>query len=411
MSEVPSELEGFVDDIAERVSEEVSDAVVDDLLDDLTTELPPKLVQELQGGELEPLAPSKGLKRFRKKKKKDVKASTFGQHETKLGYVEEYFVDVLGLENLNDLTSRQAEDYEDWRECDSLDREEPLAQKTLKDDMHLYKEFLGHMVKARAVPADAYEIVEVPELENGEGIDEEKLDPDRAGDILVYLGRFEYASHEHVTWLLFLKIGRRPCDLHALDLGDFDDEGDEVTLEFVNRPEKGTRLKEGNEHEAKIELPEETGKVIRDFIENHRPSETDGYGREPLLATVYGRISKSTLQEYANKWTRPCAIGKDCPYGKDIENCEAANSAKKATQCEGTRSPRQIRSGYITSKANARVPYESIGYRVGATKEVLKKHYDLPGADEERQRYSDDIKGSNVSDDSGYANGSDNSGS
>lgn len=404
MTEVPEELEGVIDSMVERVSEEVSETVADELLADLTTELSPKLVQELRGGKLESLSPSAGIAKFRKKKRKEVQESTLEQHSTKLEYLEEYLAEVVGLENLNDLTPRQAEEYEEWREFESLDREKPLAGKTLKDDIHLYKGFLGHMVKLRAVSADAYEVVEIPNLETGEGVDKETLDSDRAGDIIDHLNRFRYASREHVVWLLFVKTGRRACDLYALDLGDFDDSGEKTTLEFVNRPQQGSRLKKGELHEAEIELSEAVSTVIREYIEHERLDVTDSFDREPLLTTKQGRASKSTMKEYAYKWSRPCEVGKDCPYDKDVESCVATSSPKKASQCEASRSPRKIRSGYITSKANAGAAYESIGHRVGATKSVMKKHYDQPDRDEERQRHTEEIRQSNSSEESGYAN-------
>ncbi len=395
MSDVPDELDGFIDEIVSRVSSEVSDAVFDDLIDDLTSELPPQVVQALREDELEPLTPEDGINKFTNKKEKSVDESTWSSYESKYEYMEEYFLEVLDLQNLNDLTPEQSDGYEDWREKDSLDRDEPLAGKTLKDDMHLFKECLGYLVKIRAVPADAYDIVEIPELENGEGVDKETLDPERAEAILEYLGRFRYASCEHVTLLLLIKTGRRPCDLVALDLKDFDDDGDEVTLSFVHRPESGTELKEDEKHEATIKLADDVGEVIRHYIDNKHPHVADDNARAPLLGTQKGRISKSTIREYANKWTRPCKIGRECPYGRDPETCEAAQSAKKATGCEGTRAPRQIRSGYITAKLNAKASYESVGHRVGATKKVLKRHYDHPSEDEERERYQDEILNGN----------------
>jgi hypothetical protein len=398
-------MEGFAEEIVDRISDEVSDVVADDLIDDLMEELPPQLVQELRSGELEPISPEEGIARFWKKHRKGIDEKCYAQYETKLDYLEEYLTSELGLENLNNLTPRQAEDYEEWRQFDSLDREKPLARKTLKDDIHLYLAFLAHMTKIRAVPGDAYEAVEPVHLDEGEGVDKTKLDADRAGDILAFLDRFQYASLEHVTMLLMSKTGRRPCDLRAPDLNDFKSKGDDTTLKFVHRPEEDTPLKENKAHEAKITLANEVGQIVQDYIDHNRPDVTDEHGREPLLATSKGRISKSTIKKYSYKWTRPCSIGNGCPFGKDPDNCQAESAAKHASKCDASRSPRQIRSGYVTAKLNAGASYESVGFRVGATKKVLKRHYDHPGKEKERERHREEIMNSDDDPSSGYSNG------
>lgn len=385
------------------ISDRVSDAVVNQVLDDLADEISPEILRAIRGDGLESMPPAKGIERFLEKKSESVAPGTLAQHETKLGYLREYLVEELGLEDLNEFTPRDAEDYKRWRREESLDREEPLAPKTLKDDMHLYRQFLDYMARLRATSDDVPEVVEIPRLDTGEGVEKETLDPERAGDILDYLDRLEYASLEHVVFLLLAKTGRRPCDLRALDLDDFDDEGEEVTIRFVHRPDTGTELKAGVSHEAKITLSEQTGEAIRTFIDYKRPDVTDDEGREPLLATVNGRISKSTIREYAYKWSRPCAIGKECPHDRKIEDCDAAQSTKDASKCPGSRSPRTVRSGYITAKLNAGASFEAVGHRVGATRDVLEKHYDHPNEDEERERYQDEIMGSN-SEGSGYSN-------
>lgn len=393
----------LVETLVDRLSEEVSDAVVDEVLDDLSEEFSDQIVEELRGGDLEPLAPREGIDRFLEKKAESVAEGTLAQQETKLGYLAEYLTDELELENLNEFTPREAEEYRPWRRDESLAREKPLARTTLKDDMHLYREFLEYMVRLRAVPADVAEVVEIPLLDTGEGVERETLDPERAGAILDYLDRLEYASLEHVVILLLAKTGRRPCDLRALDLDDFDDGGEEVTIRFVHRPETGTELKAGVSHEAKITLSESTGEAIRTFVDHKRPDVTDGEDREPLLATANGRISKSTIREHAYKWSRPCAIGEDCPYDREVEDCDAAQSTKQASKCPDSRSPRKVRSGYITAKLNASASYEAVGHRVGATRAVLEKHYDQPTEDEERERYRDEIMGNNA-ERSGYSN-------
>lgn len=396
--DAPSVLEDFSAEEARELLINLSDEDPEVFRSDIL----PTLLQQL-GDSLEPMAPQAGISRFLTFKGDDVKEGTLAQYRVKMDYAETYLIEEQGLSNLNDLTPRVASDYREWRRTESLAREEPLKPKTLKDDMHLYRDFLNYMATLRAVSPDVPRAVIIPILEDGDGVDRTTLAPDRARKTLEYLGRFEYASLDHINFLLFSKTGRRPCDLRALDLHDFDDQSEETTLEFVHRPESGTPLKEGEAHEASITVGSEMGETIRAYIDHTRSEVTDQAGREPLLATSNGRVSKSTLQEHSYKWTRPCMIGTSCPHDKSPANCEAAQSAKHASKCPSSRSPRPIRSGYITAKMNAGARYEAVGHRVGATEAVLRKHYDTPEKDDERRRYREEIMNSN-SDGSGYNN-------
>jgi hypothetical protein len=400
---VPDELDGFVDDIADELSDRVSESIVAEVRDDVLEDLSPQLAQQLSPG-LEPMPPEEGISRYLDVKSDEVRPGTLDQYRTKMSYVREYLLQERALDNLNNMTPLMASDYKQWREEESLDREKPLEPKTVKDDMHLYKEFLEYLATWRAVSSDVPESVQIPELDDGVGVEKETLAPERAASTNEYLARFEYGSIEQAVWLVFTKTGRRPCDLHALDLGDFNYSSDGSTLEFVHRPESGTPLKEGLAHEASISLTEEVGEALQDYVVHQRQDVTDDTGREPLFTTANGRISKSTIQEYVYKWSRPCAIGEECPHDRDPAECEAAQTAKAASKCPDSRSPRPIRSGYITAKLNAGSSYEAVCQRVGATKTVLKKHYDHPQKDDESSRYRDEIRESSA-EGSGYANG------
>jgi len=245
----------------------------------------------------------------------------------------------------------------------------------------------------------------VGDILHDEGVDKQTLAPDRAAAILEFLGRYRPGRLDFVVLLLLIKTGRRPSGLCALDLGDFDNAGDEVTLSFVHRPDTDTPLKANESHEAMLTLSPETGQAVHEYIETWRPDVMDTFDREPLLATANGRISKSTIREYAYKWTRPVAIKLDGPDGHDVATCEGAESAKKASKCSASRSPRMIRSGYITAMLNRGASYEAVGYRVGATKATLRKHYDHPSYDEERQRHRDEILKAGSEHGQGYAHG------
>lgn len=378
-----------------EVIEDVSRETAEEIISDASNEIAAAVAKELDS--LDPITPEESIEEFISIKSEEVE--NIDQVKTKLGYFEEYLCDELGLENLNNLTPHQMLRYNEWRRYESLDRDEPLAKTTLEDDMYLINEFIKHMVTIRAVEGTVLTAIRFPELDDGDGVCSKKLDAERAEKVLVYLHKYEYAGVEHVTLLLFCKTGRRPCDLHALDVVDFEMKEEKGVLKFRHRPETGTPLKEGTEHEADVELDIETAKIIQDYLDTKRHEITDEQGREPLLTSKHGRLSKGTMKKYANKWTRPGAIGEN-PDDHDVENCPGMESNNAAYKCSMSRAPRHIRTGYITSKRNEVDP-EDLGYRVGATARVIRKHYDHPNRDEEKERHSGKVQGTG---DAGYAN-------
>lgn len=407
MSSPPDELDSHVDEFIDQISTELSDDLAEKVRDRVLEDLPPELADEIHDSRLEPLTPSEGIDRYIQHRIETIDPAAIDQDKTKLEYVNEYLTEELGLENLNNLTPRQADDYTQWRKYDSLSREKPLSDKTLRDDTYLYINFLEYMWQLRAVSRDVHLAVDPISLDDGDGVDTETLDADRAADILAYLYQFEYVTPDHMAWIILTKIGRRPSGLRAPDCDDYDSDGDPPTLTFEHRPETDTPLKENEAHEAEVELSDATADIIDDYLENTRPDVTDEHGREPLLATEHGRISSSTIKKYAYKWTRPCEIGKDCPFDKDPDTCEAATNAGNAYKCDATHSPADIRSGYVTAKLNSGASYEAVAHRVGATKRTLKKHYDHPKKNEERKRHKGEILDQDEPDASGYANGED----
>lgn len=378
-----------------QVIEEVSRETAEGIIADASDEIAAAVAEHLDP--LEPLTPEEGVERFINIKSKD--RDNIDQVETKLGFFLEYLCDELGIENLNNLTPRQMSRYNEWRRHQSNDRDEPISKNTLEDDMYLINEFIKYMVTIRAVAGTVLTAIRFPNLDEGDGICSKKLIPERADKVLSYLHKYEYAGVEHVTLLLFCKTGRRPCDLRALDVVDFEVQDEKGVLKFRHRPETGTPLKEDAEHEADVELDIKTAQVILDYLDTQRDEITDKHGREPLLTSKHGRLAKETMKKYANKWTRPGAIGED-PDGHDVENCPGMESNNDAYKCSMSRAPRHIRTGYITSKKNEVDP-EDLGYRVGATPRVIRKHYDHPDRDEEKERHSGEVRGTG---DAGYSN-------
>jgi len=145
------------------------------------------------------------------------------------------------------------------------------------------------------------------------------------------------------VWAILSETGIRQSTLHAFDLDDYDAE--ERYLAAVNREETGTRLKNGYDGEREVSISKDAAQAIDGYLEANRNPVTDEHGREPLLTTRNGRLQKSTIRQYVYAWSRPCAIGKDCPVGEDPDTCEAAQTNNAAYDCPESVSPHPIRRG------------------------------------------------------------------
>jgi hypothetical protein len=256
------------------------------------------------------------------------------------------------------------------------------------------------MAKHNLVPLRFEKVVKIPDTDtkSGEGVDEKKIDPELAKAAREYLDKYEYASLEHVTIELLCQSGPRSGGAHGLDVEDFD--YNESALKYEHTDE--TSLKKDEASERGIDLFGDGPEIIRDYIKNKRPDETDESGREPLLTDGNGRLSKSTIQKYAYKWSRPCAVGLGCPHDRDPENCEAAEDNNSAHKCPSSRAPHHFRKGYITDQKNRGVSAEAIEHRCDVSPRVQDLHYDLPDEAEKRERYREEFKNAEDDPDSGF---------
>lgn len=338
------------------------------------------------------------LDEFREKKLEEVEST--GQYRRKLDYLQTYLEDEALIESTEDLTSEDVEQYDTWRQYESLPRDEPLADTTLSDDMYLFREFIRYLIEHRMAPVRFEKCVEIPDIDyaGGEGVDEKKLDPEIAKAALNYLRKYEYADIEHVSMELMCESGPRKRGLIGRDVPDFDYE--EGVLQYET--DETTPLKNDESSEREITLYGDVPEIIQDYLINQRPPETDEEGREPLLTKGDGRMSPSTLQKIAYKWTRPCMVGLDCPHDRDPEDCEAAQKNNSAFKCPSSRAPHHIRSGYITDQKNRGVSAEGIEQRCDVSPRVQKLHYDLPDDAEERERFEDEFRNADDDPNSGF---------
>jgi site-specific recombinase XerC len=338
------------------------------------------------------------LGEFRGKKLEEVEST--GQYRRKLDYLQTYLEDEADIESTEDLTSEDVEQYDTWRKYESLPRDEPLADTTLSDDMYLFREFVQYLIEHRMAPVRFEKCVEIPEIDyaGGEGVDKKKLDPEIAKAALNYLRKYKYADIEHVSMEFMCQSGPRKSGLIGRDVPDFDYE--ERVLKYET--EETTPLKNDESSEREITLYGDVPEIIRDYLEDQRPPVTDEEGREPLLTKGDGRMSPSTLQKIAYKWTRPCMVGLDCPHDRNPEDCEAAQKNNSAYKCPSSRAPHHIRTGYITDQKNRGVSADGIEQRCDVTPRVQKLHYDHPDDAEDRERFEDEFRNADDDPDSGF---------
>ncbi|MFT4949611.1 MAG: site-specific recombinase XerD [Natronomonas sp.] len=338
------------------------------------------------------------LDEFWEKKLEEVGST--GQYKRKLNYLQTYLEDEARVDTSDDLTSEDVERYDQWRKYESLSRDEPLADTTLKDNMYLFREFIQYLIEHRMAPVRFEKSVEIPEIdyEGGEGVDKKKVDPEIAKAALDHLRKYEYADIEHVSMELMCQSGPRKSGLIGRDVSDFDYQ--DRILQYETQETTPLKNDEGSERE--ITLYRDIPEIIQDYLDDQRSPVTDEEGREPLLTKGDGRISPSTVQRIAYKRTRPCMVGLDCPHDRDPEDCEAAQKNNSAFKCPSSRAPHHIRTGYITDQKNRGVSGDGIEQRCDVSSRVQKLHYDLPDDAEERERFEDEFRNAADEPNSGF---------
>ncbi|WP_144798981.1 tyrosine-type recombinase/integrase [Halorubrum depositum] len=315
--------------------------------------------------ELENIEPQTAVQMYLQEKGRECTEWTVYSHDSRLSHFIEW-CDSEGIQNLNDLTGRDLHRYKLWRG-------EDINKVTLKTQMDTLRVFIRFCERIDAVTEDLSESVLSPNITKEENSKDEMLDKEVAEKILSYVDKYDYATNKHVTLILMWRTGMRVGAIHALDVDDYDSEGQYIHPR--HRPETGTGLKNKQAGERYISLSSETCAVLNDYIEDQRHNVTDDSGRAPLIATAHGRPHTTTLRKWTYIYTQPCSIGADCPHGRDPETCEA-NNYDKPYQCPSSRSPHAVRRGAITSWLQNDTPPRAVSDRVNSSEEVIEQHYD-----------------------------------
>lgn len=363
--------------------------------EDLSSEI--QRVLHEYGDSLDPLSLDQAVELFLKSNKSELSPNTLSEYEDELirftGYCERN-----GVEDTSDLTGRTFLEFKIWRRNEGHNEDEPLSNKTMRDEMYLLRSFTRFLASIDAVRPDLHRKIEIPSLDPGEGKRDIDFSADRLEAILDHLEKYEYATREHAVWVLFAATGRRPSDLRSLDCEDVHLDEENPHINFKNREDE-TRLKNGDNSENSVSISDTAAQAIKDYIDVYR-IDTVKDGREPVLTSSYGRLSTGTIRKYVYKWSRPCMIGQDCPGDRDDKTCEAMESADKASKCPFSKPPVALRHGYISNLRREGVPLRVISDRCDASEDVIEKYYEEVDQDTKRELRREALE--KVSDDRGY---------
>ncbi|QLG60503.1 tyrosine-type recombinase/integrase [Halorarum salinum] len=332
--------------------------------------------------ELKPTPPRDAKSRYLTRKEAHVSEKTLYNYNTALKRFLEYLA-TQNIEDMRNVDSDEIARFEAWR----LDDVKPI---TARNDMRTIKNFIQFCESIQAVPVGLHELVQTTKVSDEDEICDDVLTRQEAKAILKRLSKYDYASLRHVIVLTLWKTGMRLGGLRALDVGDFD-EG-RPAIEIRHRAESGTPLKRKSKSERDVLITPEVAEVLADYISTQRPDVTDDHGRKPLIATDYGRASRTTITKHVYLSTSPCFHnGGKCPFDRDADTCEATQWGH-ASKCPGSVSPHALRRGYVTAARNAGQPKDVTGDRVNMSGKILDKHYDKGSYDEKAERRKDHLR-------------------
>lgn len=329
----------------------------------------------IQRDELQPMSPADAQELFLDHKATNCTEATVRNHR----YRTNHFVrwcEIKGIENLNDLTGRHLQEYRLWRKEDG-----DLCPLTVKAQMSTLRVFLKWAASIEAVPSDLYDKIMIPRVAPEERQRDETLDADTAEEILEYLTKYHYGSKKHPVMALLWETGMRIGGVNSLDLDDV--YLDEKYLQLEHRPHHGTNLKNGEAGERLVAITPELTQLLEDYITNRRKDQIDDNGREPLLTTTKGRMSRAAIRRHVYQITAPCFRDEPC------DGCEDGDK-----KCDEAVSPHAIRRGSITHYLTEDVPPEVVTDRMNVSRKVLDQHYDKRTEEvkvEQRRSFLDNI--------------------
>lgn len=348
-------------------------------------DLPEEFLNAIESADetLTPLSPEEGIERYLESKQDEVRSQTVNEYRTKLNHLHE-FCEMNNINNLNNMTGRLLSEYKQYRRNETNTTDEPLNNKTLRDDMYQIRDLMRFLGEIEAVPADLHRKIGIPSISDNDGVRDIEIEPEFVQKVITHLEKYEYASRDHVIWVFFIHTGRRPGDLYAVDVDDLHLDDEDPYIVIKHRPDE-TELKNGKAGETQISISTECAQIFENYIDTHRINEETANGRQPFLTSENGRLSKVSIRKTIYAYSRPCVVTGECPHNRDSKSCEAMTNKNTAYKCPSSKPPYALRHGYITAKRRKGVPVDIVSDRCDVSEEVIDKHYDERTDDEKRK--------------------------
>lgn len=315
------------------------------------------------------IEPEQALRTYLQHRKNKVSKATNKAHRYRLQHFIRY-CDLNDIEDLSELTGQTMQNFRFWRQ-----QEGDLSIASVHTQMSTLRVFVRWLESYDVLPEGFRHRVRMPDMNKSDNVSEAIIEPDRAFDLLEYLGQYEYASSYHALFSLLWFTGVRIGAARGIDLGDIGRDEQGAYLDLHHRPDQGTPLKNKKEGERMIALHDKRYRIVQDFIQARRVNATDDYGREPLFATEHGRAHTTTLRDWVYKMSHPCYDGSDCPHGREMDSCKALKD-NGASDCPSAINPHAVRRGSITYWLSEDVNKDAVSERMNVHDEALDLHYD-----------------------------------
>ncbi|MDB9263948.1 tyrosine-type recombinase/integrase [Halorubrum ezzemoulense] len=287
------------------------------------------------------------------------------------------FCEEKGIDSMADVSGRTLMRFKQWRA-------DQVKTSTVGQNLSCLRRFINHCENIEAVKLGLLD--KVPDVRARDNSRDEKVDAETAESILSYLHRFDYASRRHAIFELIWHTAFRTVTIRSIDIDDCYLNIDAPYIELNNRPDEGTRLKNGLKSEREVSLTKSVADVLQDYINQNRFDVVDKNGRNPLFTTRQGRATKNTIRRDIRTASRPCEYGGGCPFDEDPASCNARSNRHKAGDCPGSTTGHPLRRGSIThTHLDNDIPKRVVSDRCDVSVEVLTKHYDRQTEERKRQ--------------------------
>jgi site-specific recombinase XerD len=334
---------------------------------------------------LEPIVPEEAVDQYLKSRGQDASENTIQNHRYRLNHFLNW-CDHASIENLNDLSGRDCENYKNWRIAQG-----DVADITLEQQLRTFRVFLRYCESIEAIETGISEKLIISKVSKGEAVRDDAISHEVACAIQKYLRKYEYASKEHVIFSLLYHTGIRRGACVSIDLADWHSEDEYIEVQHRPDASVSTPLKLQYEGERNLSILDAgLTEAIEDYLSHNRIPHTEPDERKPLFTTSNGRISGNAVQSIIYRVTRPCYYGKECPHGRNVDTCEATKSNLYST-CPSSVSPHPIRRSAIHHHLNSNVSKSIASERMAVSVDTLEEHYDARSREEKRQARQNEL--------------------